>query len=129
MLSSLFNKVHTKKKKNGDDLFPGLRRSILERVALYWVKRHRGLGKVVLFGRQISYPAPVKYIVYCEFKKKKDADRFEIEHALQPATLLTDNVIEVYKDQTPRQFQYEWWFETKKRSWMKRQPFWLLYKK
>jgi hypothetical protein len=118
-----------KKKGNNTDLFPELNRGILERVVLYWAKRHRGIKTVVLYEKQVSYPAPVKYIVYCEFKKKKDADRFEIEHALQPAYLITDNVIEVYKDQTPRPFQYEWWFETKKRDWMKRQPYWLLYKK
>lgn len=128
--SAIFlHNVKKRKKRNNADLFPELKRDILERVVLYWVKRHKGLKTVALFGRQVSYPAPVKYIVYCEFKKKKDADRFEIEHALQPANLITDNVIEVYKDQTPRQFQYEWWFETKKSSWMKKQPFWLLYKK
>lgn len=128
--SAIFlHNLKKKKKRNNADLFPELKRGILERVVLYWVKRHKGLKTVALFRKQVSYSAPVKYIVYCEFKKKKDADRFEIEHALQPANLITDNVIEVYKDQTPRQFQYEWWFETKKSSWMKKQPFWLLYKK
>lgn len=122
------NTFYKRKKKNNTELFPELRRSILERVVLYWVKRHNGLKKVVLFEQQSIYPAPVKYIVYCEFIKKKDADQFEIEHALQPANLITDNVIEVYKDQTPRPFQYEWWFETKKEPWMKQQPSWLLYK-
>ena len=96
---------------------------------MFWVEQHGGLRTVVLFGRQTNYPTPVKYIVYCEFFKKKDAYQFEIEHVIQPANLITNNVIEVYKDQTPRQFQYDWWFETKREEWMKQQPFWLLYKK
>jgi hypothetical protein len=123
----LLNRWVRKKKRRHADPFPELRRSILERVVLYWVRRHNGLKKVVLYEQPVTYPAPVKYIVYCEFRKKKDADRFEIEHALQPANLITDNVIEVYKDQTPRPFQYEWWFETKKKPWMEQQPSWLLY--
>ena len=127
-LAFFLNRLYRKKKRNAVDLFPELRRSILERVVLYWVKRHKGLKKVILFEQPINYPAPVKYIVYCEFRRKKDADRFEIEHALQPTNLITDNVIEVYKDQTPRPFQYEWWFETKEKPWMKQQPSWLLYK-
>ncbi|MBW1892104.1 MAG: hypothetical protein JRI91_00205 [Deltaproteobacteria bacterium] len=116
-------------KRNNTELFPELKRGILESVAMYWVERHSGLKTVVLFGRQPNYPIPIKYIVYFEFKKKKDAYQFEIEHILQPANLITDNVIEVYKDQTPRQFQHDWWFETKREDWMKHQPFWLLYKR
>jgi len=117
------------KKKNSDDYFPELKRNILKRIVLSWAVRHRGLKTVVLFGRQTNYPTFIKYIVYCEFKKKKEADRFEIELALQPANLIPQNFIEAYKDQTPRQFQYDWWLETKREDWMKRQPFWLLYKK
>jgi len=98
---------------DGSDLFPFLKRDVLEKWGTKWGERYEFLNNVVLYDPPLKYPIDTRYILYFDFdtstpEGKRSEDIFNEINAFQNNVILDSGFQSVYRNEPGLEFRDEW---------------------
>lgn len=116
------------------DIFPLLKRDVLENWGTKWGQQYNYLKRVVLYGSPLETPSGLLYILYFEFSTSTDAGKqsekiFRETIAFSSEAILTAGFQEVYKKEPDMSFRDEWYLVTNKYNGKYDEKYsWVIYK-
>ena len=133
---TVFDKTLRKRLKhtNSSEIFPYLRREVIEKWGTKWGQQYEYLNKVVLFDPPLKYPLDVEYILYFDFdtstpERKKSEENFNEINAFQNNVILDSGFQEVYRDGPKPGFRDEWFLSIVKYSGFNDKYSWVIYQR
>lgn len=124
------NQVQT----DDSDIFPFLKRNVLEKWGAKWGQEFEYLNKVVVYDPPLKYPLDVAYILYFEFdtstpEGKKCEEKFNRINAYRNNDILDSGFEEVYQNKPTPGFRFEWFLTIVKFAGFNANYSWVIYQK
>jgi hypothetical protein len=133
---TIIDKAFSKRRRRTDsnDIFPYLKRNVLEKWGAKWGREYEYLNKVVLFDPPLKYPLDVAYILYFDFdtstpEGKISEEKFNEINAFQNNVILDSGFGEVYRNEPNSEFRDEWFLSIVKYSGFDDQYSWAIYQR
>ena len=130
---------NTRQRKNQEmaddsDIFPFLKRNVLEKWGAKWGQEFEYLNKVVLYDPPLKYPLDVAYVLYFEFdttapEGKKCEEKFNQINAYRNNDILDSGFEEVYQNNPNPGFRFEWFLTIVKYAGFNANYSWVIYQK
>ena len=119
---------------DSSDIFPLLKKDVLERWGKKWGKQYEYLNKIILYDAPLKYPIDVKYVLYFEFdtstpEAKRSQAVFNEIIAFQDDSILTSGFEEVYANRPEPAFREDWFLTIVNYSGFNEKYSWGVYRK
>ena len=116
------------------DIFPFLKRNVLEKWGTKWGLEFEHLKKVVMFDPPLKYPLDVAYVLYFEFdtstpEGEKCQDKFNEINAYRNNDILDAGFEDVYQNKPTPGFRFEWFVTIVKYAGFNANYSWVIYQK
>jgi hypothetical protein len=119
---------------DSSDIFPLLKKDILEKWGKKWGKQYANLNKVVLYDAPLKYPIDVKYVLYFDFdtstpEGKRSEEVFHETIAFHDDSILPSEFKEVYVNNPDSSYRDEWFLTIINYPGFNEKYAWVIYEK
>ena len=115
MTRTCIKKLRGKSQKRTDssDIFPNLKRDVLEKWGIKWGEQYEYLNNVVLYDPPLKYPIDTNYILYFDFdtstpEGKRSQESFNEINAFRNNDILDSGFQKVYRNEPGSRFREDW---------------------
>ena len=124
----------SQKRTDSSDIFPFLKRDVLEKWGIKWGEQYEYLNKVVLYDPPLKYPIDTNYILWFDFdtstsEGKRSEEIFNELNAFQNNVILDSGFQEVYRNEPDSIFRDEWFMSIVKYPGFNDKYSWVIYER
>ena len=127
-------RINRQEQADDADIFPFLKRNVLEKWGAKWGHEFEHLKKVVIYDPPLKYPLDVAYVLYFEFdtatpEGQRCQDKFNEINAYRNNDILDTGFEDVYQNKPTPGFRFEWFVTIVKYAGFNANYSWVIYQK
>jgi hypothetical protein len=124
----------SQKRIDSFDIFPNLKKDVLEKWGIKWGEQYKYLNKVVLYDPPLKYPIDTNYILYFDFDTstpagKRSEESFNEINAFKNNDILGSGFQKVYRNEPNSRFREEWFMSIVKYPGFNDKYSWMIYQR